>query len=542
MKCTSTGRPCEGYEVSALPSSRRPPLLPKGGPKKQLAIALAPTSLPSAVSGSDAHAFDFFRVKTAPSLAGHFSANVWEKLVLQLSQRHQLIFQASVAVGALGYFRSSGPGCLARSKTAKSHYDVALTNYGKAINGLRSYIETASGEADEEVGLVVLVSCLLFICFEMLQGDQTLVISHLVKGLKVLFTQYKPTTCISASMRPVVLGNDFPDAMDSLVDVFVRLDADSTMLGRRSTFLCTTCRCCCQGSEIKLTHGFRSIQEARSHLDLLTSTCFTLRGKLLNFTERLISSKQSGETWTSASAGEDWATRYCHLYARSRTIDLSGSVSGAEIVAKQKELKIAFAAWTEALADLANDADELSITMLRIQHFFAYFIVSTLRDEDETKCDRFYAAFAEVVNLAGDYMERTQDLTSRCGFALESGILRSLYIVGLKCRDSHIRRRAVELLRNSTVQEGLWSGRIFAAYLTRVIHLEETQARRLRPDIREDVSLTYQLVPDKARFRDIVLVNDDTRPLVGRIVCARPVDNDYSVMELMEDAFPLLTS
>lgn len=494
------------------------------------------------MSGSDAHAFDFFRVKTAPSLAGHFSANVWEQLVLQLSQRHQLIFQASVAVGALGYFRSSGPGCLASSKTAKSHYDVALTNYGKAISGLRSYIEKASGETDEEVTLVVLISCLLFICFEMLQGDQTLVISHLVKGLKVLFAQYKPTTCVSAAMRPVVLGNDFPSTMDSLVDIFVRLDADSTMFGRRSTYLCTTCRCCCQGSEIQFTHDFRSIQEARSHLDLLTSTCFTLRGKLLNFTEEVISSKPAGETWTSPSAGEGWAIRYCDLYARSRTIDLNGSTVGAEILAKQKELSIAFAAWTKALTNLANDADELSIMMLRIQHFFAYFIVSTLRDGDETQCDRFHAAFAELVNLAGDYMERTQDLTSRCGFALESGILRSLYIVGLKCRDSRIRRRATELLRTATVQEGLWSGRIFAAYLTRVIQLEETQARKLRRDVGEDVALTYHLVSDKARFRDIVLVNDDTRPLVGRIVCAQQADEDNSAVKLMLDAFPLLIS
>ena len=494
------------------------------------------------MAGADTQAFEYFRVKTAPVLSGHFSTGVWEHLVLQLSQRHPLVLHASVAVGSLYHFRQSGPGCLAASKAAKSHYDLALTSYGKAVGGLRSYIEKTTKEVDEEVTLVVLVSCLLFVCFEMLQGDQRLVISHLVKGMKILFSQYKSSPgCITATMRPVILGNDFPDTMDSLADVFVRLDADSTMFGRRSTYLCTSCRCCCQGSEIKIHHSFNSVKEARSHLDLLTSNAFRLRGNLLKLVERLVAPSSDFELWIDNVGSEDWARRYCNLYAQARTIDLKGSTGGAELLAKQDELISAFEAWNSGLTTLREKSDDLSLMMLRIQHFFSWFVVSTLRDRTETVCDRYHAEYAEVVDLAKQYVERTNQTADLCGFSLESGILRSLYVVGLKCRDSRIRRQAVELLRDSPVQEGLWSGKVFAAYVQRVIDVEEAQARQLRPDIPERQALTYNTVPESSRMRDVVLATDDTRPLFARMVCSQSTSEDGLTMRFMEDKFQLLS-
>lgn len=406
--------------------------------------------------------------------------------------------------------------------------------------GLRSFIEKTSGNPDEEVTLVVLVSCLLFVCFEMLQGDQKLVISHLIKGMKILFAQYKSSVSISATMRAVVLGNDFPDTMDSLADVFVRLDADSTMFGRRSTYLCTSCMCCCRGSEIDIQHSFSSVKMARSHLDLLTSATFRLRGDILTYTEQAISSPRKTETWTDALEDEDWAKRYCKLYAVSRTIDLTASASGTALVAKQVELITAFKAWQSGLSTLTDLSGDLSVTMLRIQHFFLRFVVSTLRDQTETACDRFHSAFAEVVGLASEYIERTRDVAALCGFALESGILRSLYIIGLKCRDFPLRRRAVELLRNATVQEGLWSGKTLAAYLQRVIDVEETQVRNLNSEITSETVLTYELVPEEARLRDVVLGSDDTRPLYGRVVCSLHGSEDGRTLTFMEDEFQLL--
>lgn len=343
-------------------------------------------------------------MQTAPILSGYFSANVWEHLVLQLSQRYPLILDASVVLGSLYYFRSSGPGCLAMSKTAKAHYNLALASYGNAIAGLRSYIEQSTEKADEEVTLVVLVSCLLFVCFEMLQGDQKLVISHLVKGMRILFAQYKPTTCISATARPVILGNDFPDTMDSLVDVFIRLDSNSTMFAHRTTYLCTTCRCCCQGTDIKINHSFSSVKEARSHLDLLMSNTFRLRGSILKETERMISSGPSEgiDVFIETSREEDWARKYCNIYAMSRAMDLSARKAGSALATKQSQLITAFNAWEAGLAGLAEQHDDLAVILLRIQHFFSWFVVSTLRDSDEVACDRFRAEYANVVTLASE--------------------------------------------------------------------------------------------------------------------------------------------
>lgn len=495
--------------------------------------------------GSDAQAFEYFRVKAAPSLSGHFSANVFEHLVLQLSERHPYIRHASVAIGSLSYFKQSGPGCLASFKTAKAQHDLALTSYGKAVAGLRSYIEQVGEDADEEVTIVVLVACLLFVCFEMMQGAQASVISHLVKGLKILFSQYKSSSDDAAISKPemksVIVGNDFPKVMDNLVDVFVRLDADSTMFGRRSTYLCTTCRCCCRGHEVYIEHSFTSLAETRSHLDLLTSAAFSLRGRLLKLTEQILHTEQEAEYWTESSDGEDWATRYCHLYTMSRFIDLENVMGGPRILAKQKELIAAFEAWRSALNGLAHDVDDLSVTMLRIQHFFSWFVVSVLRDPDNTSCDRFKDSFLEIVELASKYIDRTKNRPDRCAFTLESGVLRSLYIIGLKCRDSALRWRATELLRASTVQEGLWSGRMFAAYVQRIIELEEARARALRPDVPMDVPLTYNTVPEEARFCDVVVANDDTLLYNARLVCALSTPEHQPAFKIIEDRFQLLS-
>lgn len=281
------------------------------------------------------------------------------------------------------------------------------------------------------------------------------------------------------------------------------------------------------------------MKEARSHLDLLTSNTFRLRGTILQYTEQAIGAE--ADLWKDALGQPDWAKRYCNLYARSRVIDLNADADGLELISKQAELTAAFEAWYSALANMPQDPGDLAVRMLRIEVFFSWFILCTLRDRDETSCDRFREGFAELVELAVHYLERTKATAGACGFALESGILRSLYIVGLKCRDTILRRRAVDLLRNATVQEGLWSGRVFAGYLQRVVDVEEKQARQLRPDIPQETPLTYETVPDAARIHDVVLASDDTRPALARVVCAQRASGECSALRFVEDKFQLLS-
>lgn len=58
-------------------------------------------------------------------------------------------------------------------------------------------------------------------------------------------------------------------------------------------------------------------------------------------------------------------------------------------------------------------------------------------------------------------------------FSLDFGIIASMFNVAAHCRDPYIRRRAVSVLRSSTVQEGVWNSVAIAAIATKWVEIEE---------------------------------------------------------------------
>jgi hypothetical protein len=58
-------------------------------------------------------------------------------------------------------------------------------------------------------------------------------------------------------------------------------------------------------------------------------------------------------------------------------------------------------------------------------------------------------------------------------FSLDFGIIASMFNVAAHCRDPYIRRRAVSVLRSSTVQEGVWNSVAIAAIAAKWVEIEE---------------------------------------------------------------------
>lgn len=61
-------------------------------------------------------------------------------------------------------------------------------------------------------------------------------------------------------------------------------------------------------------------------------------------------------------------------------------------------------------------------------------------------------------------------------FTLESGIIPSLYLVAMKCRNKKIRHDALALLDRTQRQEGLWEGSLIARFVAVVAKIEESEA------------------------------------------------------------------
>jgi len=514
--------------------------VPKPAPR---AAFLKPTAALTAtlpLDGPGGHALEYFRVRTAPAFTGCLASDIWDSLVLQLGQRHPSILFASTAIGSLYHYREllhEGPSS---ATVAKTSHDLAVTNYSKAVSGLRSYLEAHQSSADAETTYVVLTACLLFICFEMMEGNQALVMSHLAKGLGILRSRYIAPTRLASAKGPVILGTDFPGTMDNLAEVFVRLDIDATLFGRRTTYLSTTCQCCCRGTEIGMPDAFQSVRDAKAHLDLLTNATFTLRGKLLDMAEEHLAMREDVHAGGLPQELTDRAKYQCKMYAVTKKIDLYANPERRNMLDQQRQILGAFEKWSKGVENI-QDANNTVLTMLKIQHFFPFFILSTLQDDSETACDRFHDHFRRILDLGQKHAKQTTKVGISCNFSLESGVLASLYIIALKCRQTSIRREAIELLRSFPTQEGIWSGRIFACYLSKVVEMEESLARELRPHNLPGMDLTYASVPEQARFGNVLLATDEKDAAIGRVVCARSEPGPNGRIKIVDGHFSLRT-
>ncbi len=155
LRCTSTGRKCDGYDHSEFARLDQFCSLHLPGSRKER------------------RAFDYFRSCTVPALCGYFAEEFWEYNVLQASFSQPALRHAAIALGSYHEALSVNP-------TAQGNI-FALRQYAKAISQLRSSIAR-----DREQSLMALMSCVVFVCFDSLTGQFDSAITHLHSGLAIL--------------------------------------------------------------------------------------------------------------------------------------------------------------------------------------------------------------------------------------------------------------------------------------------------------------------------------------------------------------------
>ena len=143
-RCTSTGRRCDGYLTPASSSNNSSPL-------QKIIHSPDPQPLESKLEG---RCFDFFCKRTVVVFSGIFDPTFWTRLVLQATHHEPAIRHAAIALGAL--HESSEVG----SRVKPSIF--AMEQYGKAIR----YLVKPIREKQKQAADVALMTCVLFVCFE----------------------------------------------------------------------------------------------------------------------------------------------------------------------------------------------------------------------------------------------------------------------------------------------------------------------------------------------------------------------------------------
>jgi hypothetical protein len=148
LRCISLRRVCGGYNDAQLQP-------PRSSPSNIISIIAGPSSdiHPSTQSH---RSFSFFVQRTSPQLAGFFGSHFWERLVLQTAYHEPAVRHGVVAIGSLHEMFEH------QTVMSDANKAFALKEYNLAIRHLLTPLPP-NGERRIDV---CLITCILFICFE----------------------------------------------------------------------------------------------------------------------------------------------------------------------------------------------------------------------------------------------------------------------------------------------------------------------------------------------------------------------------------------
>ncbi|KAI9879891.1 MAG: hypothetical protein M1830_006558 [Pleopsidium flavum] len=390
-------------------------------------------------------------------------------MILQASHSEPAIRYAVTALGALHEKVTNGR--LIKHPVVDRidiDTDYPLRQYTKALGCLRNLLSTTGDQSLE----LALICSYIFVCFEILQKNYLLALTHLQNSLRVLCWQPSgkpsPTAATVTTFRPSSSTVDH-----DLTQAFVRLDVQaSTYLGLRLPGMIMT------RSSFEMPFQFATVREARDRLDSETNCLY----------------------YFLRSTADDY---------RYRTPD----AVPLTVIAEAHGISECFRKWGESFSALLNrpsikidGQEQQGINVLLIQHKVNTINIATCLYAEETIFDEFDAMFDEIVTLASPIVHSVSSVDSgRNTFCLDTGVVPPLYFTAMKCRCPWIRQRAVSLLYSMPCPEGVWNGVVMAKIAERLKAIEE--------DVLVEFSSNSDRVPEfwRVHSADMVDINLERR-------------------------------
>ncbi|RSL66484.1 hypothetical protein CEP54_003671 [Fusarium duplospermum] len=452
-RCLSTGRVCDGYGVWGEGSA-----VTSGNLQKQTLHDLSTRSRVGPRSGPERESFDWFRHRASVKLCGVFSSRFWDTLVLQASMTAPAVLHALLALGSahrLEVMRS----CLQNETSMGSceqQERFTLEQYNKAIACLRPHF--AKTDRDASSTRMVLITCVIFVCLELLRRRYVEGQTHLENGLNLL-SQLQADLQSAGARGLIVLGNPQESVSDSyLAEAFSRLYAQSSLFGRVPGGCCKSksyaIATVIANSTIQAAPPlFGSMSQARQHLDGLFNAihCLTVQCPR----ERIV---------------------------RQASIELLDTQS--RVLTGLRLWQRAYKVSRLNLTSQLNVRDALSYPLLSVYHTMAVVMATTcLAPSDESIFDSFEESFASVVWASEDILREAiatiaaDKAEGYCSggfsFTADIGLIPPLYYTALKCRVPSLRRRAIRMLETATHKESIWDGAVAARIAHEVVRMEE---------------------------------------------------------------------
>ncbi|KNG90928.1 C6 zinc finger domain protein [Aspergillus nomiae NRRL 13137] len=410
---------------------------------------------------------DLFCSQTSQALSGFFSPQLWNFQLPQLSQSEPTIRHAITALSAAHERAILNPS----AENAAVTEQFVLQQYNKSIQYLMKHLTTPKPQSVD----LLLVTCGLFVCLEIVRGNNKQALNHLAAGATILHKRGH-------------FANATPQSRDidrELSHLFFRLNMQLSLFGRPLAPLTIGHK----GTLPPSTEGnisFTTIEEARLCLDgLMNKALRFVRLSLQNPTPSAITRMQQRQ--------------------------------------KQQDIKEEFDAWTMALNKMmarkgnSKTLDRRGPLTLQLHHRVSLIWLRACFATDQMVFDNFRSDFEAMTRLAEEVFRLGPDQEKPSpanGFFLESGITAPLWFTAVKCRDPIIRRKAIQILSDYRRREGMWHMGIFFKVAELVLESEEAELSSL--------PIEKRIPEDRQRVYDPILPEEIVASPCQVILLSKP--------------------
>ena len=448
--CLKSSRQCDGYSMGGRRMDQDPLKIVHWKPN---ALAIHRLSVDLAGEQEERRAFHFFRNNSIMALQGYFDSEFWSRLVLQACHTEPTIRHAVIALGSLHETTQNKDSAML--KNGEAYDKFALQQCNKAITNLNQGLAVKGQQSIQ----VLLMSCVIFVCFETLQGNYESALTHMESGLRM----YRNWQAENSNPGPGVSSGRHHTIDKEIVQIFSRLNLQVLMFP--DTHLL--------GRDFYTAHvnplidppptTFSCVKEARDRLDNCMNYIF--QSVLVAYFGR-----------QDMDQGTDGSLEFQHYQALL------------------SQWSVLFGAFMRSCGPALGAEDRQRVELLEIQYKTATILFSTGMSPAETAFDAYNSEFKNIVGLTSSLVGNSRELgvTEKTGhFSLDMGVVPPLYLAATRCRDPLIRRQALSILSATTRQEGVWNSQMLAKIADRLMSIEEEGIGQLMSS--EDVPASSRL-------------------------------------------------
>jgi hypothetical protein len=433
LRCTSTGRKCDGYEVDTVRARDLKPEMRLHASKST--ISQAPGSL---AADYELRALQHFRTRTGPALSASFDCDFWNTVVLQVSVTQDPVRSAIIALSCLHESFEETRGNVDLVRHVDSNHVLALQQYNKAVYQTAQMLNLQ----DTTSCRVALISCLLFICLELIQDNYTISINHLIGGLRMLL--YCERAAISLSSQP-----SLSLLHENLKKFFGRIVVQTMFMGDTHFDV----RVIPKHSQADNPTSFASVTEARDVLDTVFLSVYP----------------------------------FLHL-VKGEPDHNNGKIY-------QKTLLNRLQAWYHLFRELETKSqgkltakDITGIRLLEIHYTCLSIMIDTSLDPSQYFLETPASVFLQIVTLVENLLDQQTKSSSPFDnappfrlphYSFDLGVIGPLFYIAVKCWNSVLRKKVISLLQHPKIphREGIWTAPMTVTMAQRIIDVEEEVIR-----------------------------------------------------------------